>query len=169
MSYAPLLLTIPFALVLLALALPAAVTARRGWTGRLERRGRLGVHTPAALASDDAFALANRVAAPLVAGAAAAGVACAAIPMLLPVGLAGAMTVFALGLVGTVGQLMYASTIGERAARTVPLPARKPQGGGCCGGCGCGDGGCTAGAAGHAGGSIGNDVIPDLLPDAIAH
>jgi len=158
--YAPLSLTLPVAAILLALAIPAAVAASRGWTGRLTRLGRLGLHTPAALASDRAFALANRVSAPLVAGAAITGIVCALVALALPLGTLGAVTVLALGYVGLVGQLIGAARIGDRAARTVPLPARKPAaGGGCCGGCDCGDASCgSAGAA--------QDAIPDLLPDA---
>lgn len=159
MSYAPLSLTIPAAAILLALAIPAAVAASRGWTGRLTRLGRLGLHTPAALASDDAFALANRVSAPLVAGAAITGIGCALVALALPLSTLGSITVLVLGFIGLVSQLFGAARIGDRAARTVPVPARKPAaGGGCCGGCG--DGGCGA----HATGSY--DAIPDLLPDA---
>ncbi len=142
-SHAPLALTIPLAAVLLVLALPSAVTALRGWDGTLDRRGRLGLHTPAAMASERAFALANKVAAPLVGAAAGVGVLCAVLVLALPIGVAGAIVVAVLGLVGLFGQLVAASSMGERAARTVPRPARKPEAaGGCCGGCGCGDGGC---------------------------
>ncbi len=143
MSHAPLALTIPLAAVLLLLAIPAAITAYRGWDGTLDRRGRLGLHTPAAMASERAFALANRVAAPLVAGAAGVGIVCAALVLALPMGVVGAIVVAVLGLVGLLGQMYVASTMGERAAMTVPRPARKPEPtGSCCGGCGCGDGGC---------------------------
>lgn len=157
--YAPLSLTLPVAAILLALAIPAAVAASRGWTGRLTRLGRLGLHTPAALASDRAFALANRVSAPLVAGAAITGSVCALVALALPLGTLGAVTVLTLGFVGLVGQLIGAARIGDRAARTVPLPARKPAAGGCCGGCDCGDAACGSAGAAH-------DAIPDLLPDA---
>jgi hypothetical protein len=164
-SYAPMSLTIPTAAILLALALPAAVAASRGWTGRLTRLGRLGLHTPAALASDEAFALANRVSAPLVAGAAITGVVCAIVAVALPLGTLGAITVLLLGLAGLLVQQFGAARMGDRAARTVPLPARKPgAGGGCCGGCGCGEGGCGASHAGSA-----RDAIPDLRPDATLH
>ncbi len=164
MSYAPLTLTLPVAAILLALAIPAAVAASRGWTGRLTRLGRLGLHTPAALASDRAFALANRVSAPLVAGAAITGIVCALVALALPLGTLGAVTVLALGFIGLVGQLVGAARIGDRAARTVPLPARKPAaGGGCCGGCDCGDDACTRGDVDR---GATHDSIPDLLPDA---
>lgn len=159
-SHASLALTIPLAALLLALAVPAGITAFRGWSRRLERRGRLGLHTPAALASDEAFILANRVAAPIVAGAAIVGVVCAIVTIALPLGILGAIMVAVLGLIGVLGQLFASATIGERAARTVPLPARKPEGGGCCGGCG--DSGCSGSHAS----ATSYDDIPDLIPDA---
>lgn len=145
MSHAPLALTVPLAAVLLLLAVPSALAARRGWDGTLDRRGRLGLHTPAAQASERAFALANRVAAPLVASAAGVGAVCAVLVLALPLGVVGAIVVAVLGLVGLLGQLYVASMLGERAAMTVPRPARKPEpGAGCCGACGCGDGGCAS-------------------------
>lgn len=168
MLHAPLALALPLAVVLLAFAVPAGVAGFRGWSGRLDRKGRLGLHTEAALASDEAFALANRVAAPLVIGAGAVGVLCAMLVLALPLGTAGAIVVAVLGLAGVFGQLAAGSRIGDRAARAVPRPARKPGGESCCGGCGCGDGGCdnsgTAGSAGKAGHAAAD--IPDLVPDA---
>lgn len=167
MSHAPLALTIPLAVVLLLLALPSAVTAYRGRIGTLERRGRLGLHTPAALASERAFALANRVAAPLAAGAGGVGLVCAVLVLVLPIGVAGAIVVAVLGLAGVLGQLYAASTVGERAAMTVPRPARKPgsDGAGCCGSCGCGDAGCgnaptPAGDAGTGAPPVAADADP---------
>jgi len=142
-SHAPLALTIPLAIVLVLPALPSALTAWRAWEGTLDRRGRLGLHTPSAMASERAFALANRVAAPLVTSAAAVALVCAVLVLALPIGVVGAIVVTVLGLAGLFGQLAVASTMGERAAMTVPRPARKPEAGaGCCGACGCGDGGC---------------------------
>lgn len=168
MTHASLALTIPLAAVLLALAVPAGIVAQRGWTGRLERRGRLGLHTPAALASDEAFALANRVIAPIAASAAVVGIVCAVLVLLLPIGAAGAVIVFAVGLAGVLGQLFASSHLGERAARTVPVPARKPAGG-CCGGAD-GAGGCGCGGeAGSASCAAAADAIPDLVPDVAPH
>ena len=165
MSYAPLALTIPLAAVLLALAVPAGMTGVSGWAGRLDRKGRLGLHTPAAQSSEDAFRLANRVAAPLLLGAAVVGIVCASLSVALPLGAAGAIVIAALGLIGVLGQLGAASHLGERAARTVPQPARKPEGS-CCGGCG--DQGCRAGAT-QAGHGTTAAAIPDLVPDAQVH
>jgi hypothetical protein len=149
-SPAPLALTVPLAVLLLLLAVPSGVAGYRGRIGTLDRAGRLGLHTPAAIASEKAFALANRVAAPLMIGAAGVGVVCGLLVLLLPMGVAGAVMVAVLGLAGVLGQWYAASTLGERAASTVPRPARKPgsDGASCCGGCG--DGGCAADAAGSA-------------------
>lgn len=147
MTHAPLALTVPLALVLLSVAVPSAITGVRGARGTLTRAGRLGLHTPAALTSERAFALANRVASPLVIGAAAVATVCAVLTVALPLGTLGAIVVAALGLAGLFGQLYAASTLGERAAMTVPRPARKPSGE-CCGECGCGAG-----------------EIPDLVAD----
>ncbi|MFI9507077.1 SdpI family protein [Nocardia sp. NPDC052566] len=52
------------ALVLLVLAVVAIATGVLGLTGRLPRNRFVGVHTEAALASDQTFRIANRVAAP---------------------------------------------------------------------------------------------------------
>ncbi|MGI8590656.1 MAG: hypothetical protein ACR2M5_06655, partial [Nakamurella sp.] len=62
MSNAPAAFTLPAAALLLILAVLGAVTAARGWTGTLSRKGRLGVHSTAAVSSNEAFAVANRVA-----------------------------------------------------------------------------------------------------------
>lgn len=161
-NHASLALTIPLAAALLLFSVPSAVTGLRALNGTLDRRGRLGLQTPAARSSDAAFKIANRVAAPLTLGAAFIGIACAAITLALPIGTIGAIVVAAMGAVGVLGLLGAASNLGERVARTVPLPARKPQGAGCCGGCGCGDGGC--GSAADSDGR--NADIPDLVADA---
>jgi hypothetical protein len=123
---APLALTLPIAVLLALPAVAAGVAAIGGWTGRLRRGGRLGVHTLAASASDRGFALANRVAAPVVAGAAAVGALTALIVLLLPVDVVTAVVVGVLGLAGLLVLLYAAAALGERAARTVPLPARRP-------------------------------------------
>src|SRR6478609_10914998 len=73
-SEAPLWLTIPVALLLVALGAASAVMARGGFAGSLSRKSRMGVHSPAAMASDEASALANRVAAPVAGGAAVVAV-----------------------------------------------------------------------------------------------
>lgn len=141
----PLGLTIPLAAVLAVLAIAAAVMARRGFAGSLRRDGRLGVHTPAAMASEEAFALANRIAAPVAAGAAAVAAVVAVLVFVLPLSVAGTITVWFIGLAGAAVLLVLAGVLGDRGARQVPIPARQPAaaGGAGCTGCACGGGGCA--------------------------
>ncbi len=136
------LVALPLALVLIVLAAVAAVTAIRGRAGTLARDGRLGVRSEAALTSDTAFALANRVAWPVVAGAALVAGLCGVVLAVAPLGVLTGIVVFVVALAGAVVLLVKAAQLGDRAARTVPRPARKPGGGGGCGGCACGGGGC---------------------------
>jgi hypothetical protein len=143
MSAAPLALILTLASVLAAIAVLSGAVAVRGRAGTLHRDGRLGVHSPAASASDQAFALANRVAAPVVGGAAVVAAGTAVLLPLLDLGVGGTLLIAVLGLVGSVVLLLAAGSMGERAARTVPIPARRPAGGGACAGCGCGQGGCA--------------------------
>ena len=145
MPSAPLALTIPLAVLFAVLAVASAVMAKGGFAGTLTRKGRLGVHTPAAMASDEAFALANRVAAPVTAGAAViAGVLAIAV-VALPSSTATALVIAVVGLAGTMVLLVVAGVLGDRAARQVPIPAAKPgsTAGGGCSGCACGSGGCA--------------------------
>jgi hypothetical protein len=141
-------LAAPLAAILFAICFSAALTVIRDRTGKLDRAGRLGVRSQASLASDAAFTLANRVSRPLVAGAAAATGICGLVVVLVPTLLeasrwhAPALVVFAVGLVGGIALLVAAGRLGDRAARTVPLPARRP-GGAACSGCACGGGGCS--------------------------
>ena len=136
------LVALPLALVLIVLAGAAAVTAVRGRNGTLARDGRLGVRSEAALISAEAFTVANRVAWPIVAGAAVIAGVCGIVLAVAPLGVLTAVVVFLVAAAGTVGLLVKAAQFGDRAARTVPRPARKP-GGGTCGGCACGGGGCA--------------------------
>src|SRR5664280_2429600 len=106
---ASLSLTLPLVALLLLLAVTSAVMARGGFAGSLRRSGRLGVHSPAAMASDEAFVTANKVAAPVAAGAA---VIAAVIAVLLLV-LAPSTTAIT----------SAAGVLGDRAARLVPIPA----------------------------------------------
>jgi SdpI/YfhL protein family len=144
-SAAPLILTIPLAAFLAVLAAAAAVMARRGSAGSLTRSGRLGVHTPAAMASDEAFALANRVAAPVAAGAAVVAGVLAVLVIVLPLNTLGSVIVWILGFAGSMALLVVSGVLGDRAARQVPIPARRPgpASGGGCSGCACGGGGCA--------------------------
>lgn len=144
-STASLALTIPLAVVLLLPAALSGLVGLRGRAGALTRDGRMGVRTPASMASDEAFAVANRVAAPVALGAAAVAAVIAVLILVLPVSAAVAVILFLVGLAAVFALLLVAGTLGDRAARHVPLPARKPgtDGGAGCGGCGCGGGGCS--------------------------
>lgn len=144
MSAAPLYLVLPLAAVLAVLAIAAAVMAVRGSRGILVRTGRLGVHTPAAMASDQAFTAANKVAAPVAAGAAAVAGVLAVLVVVLPVAAAATVVIGLVGLVGSLALLVAAGLLGDRAARQVPVPARRPGSSGAgCSGCACGGGGCA--------------------------
>ena len=145
MSEAPLWLTVLFALLLVVLGAAAAVLARGGFAGSLTRKNRMGVHSPAAMASDEAFTLANRVAAPVAGGAAVVAVVSAVLMLFLPLPAVANLVVGLVGLAGSVVLLLVAGVLGDRAARQVPIPARKPSsaGGAGCAGCACGGGGCA--------------------------
>ncbi len=145
MSAAPLFLVIPIALILVVVAIAAAVMAVRGYRGGLVRSGRLGVHTPAAMASDEAFTVANKVAAPVSGGAAVVAGLIAVLVVVLPVGAATTVVIGLVGIAGSLALLIAAGVLGDRAARQVPVPARRPGSGaaGACSGCACGGGGCA--------------------------
>jgi hypothetical protein len=110
-----------------------------GFRERLTREGGTGVRTEAALRSEDAFKLANRVAGlPTMAGGAIsvlAGLAGLAMPTtggLVSAALAGVLAMLVL--------VMGGGVLGNRAALTVPAPAPAAPAG--CSGCACGAGGC---------------------------
>lgn len=142
-SNAPVAFTLPIVVLLLVLAGLAYVTARRGWARTLRRDGRLGVHTRAASMSDDAFAVANRVAAPVVGGAGAIAVVLAILVAVLPLATVGTVIIGVLGLLAILVLFMVGGVLGEQAARTLPMPARRPKPSGACDGCACGSGGCA--------------------------
>lgn len=134
---------VPVAVLLLLLAGLSLITARRGWSGTLPRSGRLGVHSAAASESERAFRVANRVAAPVVGGAGVIAVLVAVLVVVLPFPSAATVVLGVLGLVAVLVLLVVAGVLGEQAARTVPVPARRPQPSGACSGCACGGGGCA--------------------------
>lgn len=138
----PLALTLPLAAVLLLLAVGPAAAAIGGWRGTVRRGSGLGLRTKGALTSDAAQALANKVAAPVYAGAAVVGLVVALLVLFLPMSVPLTLVVGVLGLAGVVALMVAAGSLGEKAARTVPVPAAKPGStGGGCGGCACGTGG----------------------------
>ncbi|OXM71101.1 SdpI family protein [Amycolatopsis vastitatis] len=110
-----------------------------GFRERLTREGGTGVRTEAALRSEEAFKLANRIAGlPTMAGGAIsvlAGLAGLAMPStggLISAALAGVLAMLVL--------VMGGGVLGNRAALTVPAPAPAAPAG--CSGCACGAGGC---------------------------
>ena len=117
--------------VLVGLGVPLFVVGLLGWRERLSVRGGLGIRTPAALRSAEAFRLANRVAGlpVLVAGVVAvlAGVVAFG---------TGSVVVAVIGLVGAVALAWAGGLAGDRAAVTLPARTAVPLPG--CAGCACG-------------------------------
>ena len=129
MSTAP-RLVLGCALLLAAAALVAVAVL--GARGRLPRNRWAGVRTRRTLASDDAFALANRVAAaPLGAagGVAALGGAAVLAGGPLPV----TLTVLAVATAGMLGLTGLGGAVGERAVARMPPPEAACAG--VCAGC----------------------------------
>ncbi|MDS0133109.1 MULTISPECIES: SdpI family protein [unclassified Amycolatopsis] len=127
------------ALVPVVLGLLVGFGGFLGFRERLTREGGTGVRTEAALRSEEAFKLANRVAGlPTMAGGAIAvltGLAGLAMPTtggLVSAALAGVLAMLVL--------VMGGGVLGNRAALTVPAPAPAAPAG--CSGCACGAGGC---------------------------
>ncbi|HEY3468162.1 MAG TPA: SdpI family protein [Amycolatopsis sp.] len=127
------------ALVPIVLGLFVGFGGFLGFRERLTREGGTGVRTQAALRSEEAFKLANRVAGlPTMAGGAIsvlAGLAGLAMPTtggLVSAALAGVLAMLLL--------VMGGGVLGNRAALTVPAPAPAAPAG--CSGCACGAGGC---------------------------
>ncbi|MCR6489536.1 SdpI family protein [Amycolatopsis sp. OK19-0408] len=127
------------ALVPVVLGLLVGFGGFLGFRERLTREGGTGVRTQAALRSEEAFKLANRVAGlPTMAGGAISvltGLAGLAMPTtggLIAAAFAGVLAMLVL--------VMGGGVLGNRAALTVPAPAPAAPAG--CSGCACGAGGC---------------------------
>ncbi|MDQ7810036.1 SdpI family protein [Amycolatopsis sp. A133] len=127
------------ALVPVVLGLLVGFGGFLGFRERLTREGGTGVRTQAALRSEEAFKLANRVAGlPTMAGGAISvltGLAGLAMPTtggLIAAAFAGVLAMLLL--------VMGGGVLGNRAALTVPAPAPAAPAG--CSGCACGAGGC---------------------------
>ncbi|MEV7092900.1 SdpI family protein [Amycolatopsis sp. NPDC051045] len=127
------------ALVPVVLGLLVGFGGFLGFRERLTREGGTGVRTQAALRSEEAFKLANRVASlPTMAGGAISvltGLAGLAMPTtggLIAAALAGVLAMLLL--------VMGGGVLGNRAALSVPAPAPAAPAG--CSGCACGAGGC---------------------------
>lgn len=138
------LLSVPLAVVLLALGVPALLAGVRGLRGTLPQGSALGVRGPAAQASEQAGRVANRVAGPVVLASGAVLLIGAVVTVALRLPTVTTVVLFVVALVGGVVLLAVGGSLGERAAMLVPRPATKPVG---CSGCACGAGGCGGAAA----------------------
>ncbi len=116
-----------------------------GWGGflgvreRLSREGGTGVRTQAALRSEEAFKLANRVAGMPTAAGGAIGVLAGLGALAMPT-TAGLVAAAFVGLLAMFALVVGGAVLGNRAALTVPAPAPAAPAG--CSGCACGAGGC---------------------------
>lgn len=118
-----------------------AVVGRRARAGSLTRNRWAGVRTPATLASDEAFALGNRVASPfLLAGG---GIAVVVGPVLALAPSSAAFVVLtAIAVLGVVALTVAGGVLGSLAAERMPVPAAtRPSP---CAGCACGGPGSAA-------------------------
>ncbi|MFR9771020.1 SdpI family protein [Nocardia sp. SC052] len=119
------------ALVLFVLAVVAVTTGALGLTGRLPRNRFFGVHTEAALSTDDTFRVANRVAAPTSIAAGA---------LLFAGGLvglaAGGFVALAVAACAAVVALFTLGAGANAAAQAAEAIAPPPQTGGCGNSCG---------------------------------
>ena len=121
-----------------------------GWLGRLRRNRLLGVRTAATLASEDAFRLGNKAAAPLLMAAAAVAVLGAVAALRTP-SVPAYSVVLAMAVFGMLALAATAGVLGSRAAAT-GMATGMATGGGrefpSCAGCACsggpGTGGCSA-------------------------
>ncbi|VVJ23460.1 Uncharacterised protein [Amycolatopsis camponoti] len=127
------------ALVPVVLGLLVGFGGFLGFRERLTREGGTGVRTQAALRSEEAFRLANRIAGlPTMAGGAISvltGLAGLAMPTT-----AGLVSAALAGVLAMLVLVMGGGVLGNRAALTVPPPAPAAPAG--CTGCACGSGGC---------------------------
>ncbi len=127
------------ALVPVVLGLLVGFGGFLGFRERLTREGGTGVRTEAALRSEEAFKLANRVAGlPTMAGGAIAvltGLAGLAMPTT-----GGLISAAVAGVLAMLVLVMGGGVLGNRAALSVPAPAPAAPAG--CSGCACGAGGC---------------------------
>ena len=117
------------ALVLLCAGIALAVVAVLALTGRLRRNRWAGVRTPSTMASPDAFATGNRVAAPpMLLGAVFLLLAAAA-----SAGLSGALATVAVALcvIGTAATVVSGGLLGNRAAAAGCAPQRCAECTGC--------------------------------------
>jgi SdpI/YfhL protein family len=109
-----------------------------GWRERLPRERGAGVRTAATMRGDEAFRLGNKVAGlPTLVGG-LIGLLAGVAGLVMPTG-GGTIVAAVVGLIGLVTLVVAGGVLGNRAAATVPAPAKLPAG---CAGCACGAGGC---------------------------
>jgi hypothetical protein len=93
-----------------------------GWRGRLRRNRYLGVRTAATFASDDAFRLGNRVAAPMLLAAAAVAMLGGVTALVAP-SVPAYSVVLAVAVLGMLGLAVAGGVLGSRAAASTAAPA----------------------------------------------
>ncbi|WP_083940140.1 SdpI family protein, partial [Saccharomonospora saliphila] len=98
-----------------------------GWSGKLTRSRGAGVRTEATLRSDEAFRVANRVAALPTMVAGAVGLVAGAATLAMP-GTVGAVASSVVGVVAVFALVAGGGMLGHRAAEAVPAPAPAPAG-----------------------------------------
>lgn len=111
-----------------------------GWLGSrgaLPRNRFVGVRTPPAMASDDAFRLANRVAAPPLLAAAAVAVL-GGVAVLAAPSVAASVVVLTVVGVGMLALTLAGGVLGSRAAATVLAATVVKAPASPCAGCACG-------------------------------
>lgn len=131
----PLVPRLVLAALLVLAGLVLLAVAVLGARGRLRRNRWIGVRTAETLASDAAFAIANRVAAAPVGAAGAVAVVGGVVLIAGPVG-AVSVVVLAVSVVGTLVLGAFGGMVGQRAAASVPAAAPAPVAcSGVCAGC----------------------------------
>ncbi|MGB3771576.1 MAG: SdpI family protein [Rhodococcus sp. (in: high G+C Gram-positive bacteria)] len=111
-------LSVILLLVLLAGALALGAVAFLGLRGTLRRNSRVGVRTAASMRSDEAFTVANKVAAPTTA-AGAFFLLIGAVATMAPGGLFGVVAAV-LTTVAALATAAYGGSMGNRAAEAMP-------------------------------------------------
>ncbi|WP_063051971.1 SdpI family protein [Nocardia arthritidis] len=119
------------ALVLFAPAVVAVTTGALGLTGRLPRNRFFGVHTEAALSTDETFRVANRVAAPTSIAAGALLFAGGLVALV-----AGGFVALAVAACTAVVALFTLGAGANAAAQAADAIAAPPETGGCGSSCG---------------------------------
>jgi uncharacterized membrane protein len=112
-----------------------------GWREKLPRSRGAGVRTDATMRSDEAFRVANRVAAVPTMAAGVVGVLAGVAALAMPDTL-GTVLATTFGIVAVFVLVAGGGVLGHRAASAIPAPV-EPAG---CGGCACGGGGCGGAA-----------------------